>query len=381
MSSVNLSRRYLLGAAAGCALSTALPSWAQAAGTPGATLFVDSSAADLTGVKRVAISAFVVEFQTADKATKDGFHIASLHISDDTAAYSRWQDADSTLLQKIADDAYAALKARFTALGIEVVDTAVLTADPTYKTLQSKAGFDSGANWDNADGQSVVFGPMGLPPYMPYALELGNYECNPNPKLSKAGDNVARNPSHRMQVGNWQIPGWEIDIAKALGATLVKAWYVVNFSELSAGSKISDMTFFDDLGSGMSGVTTAYSAEARSFVRLRQEQSRISFRLPTSAKKMGYKVKNYPGTLMAAPKDGDVVVALGKPVGVGADMYSFVEGSSGAKGVGGALMGMLNSKQTFYIDATLNDPTAYSARMRGALVGAQQTLLDAAFAR
>lgn len=371
------SRRRLLGvslAMAGLAsgvVSLGLPGSARAA--PGEDFtFVDPAAASLQGVKRVAIASVVLAFQTEAEVNEKG---GAFLNRNDTQAINALDGLAPSVMQALAEAAYQDLKAKLAARGLEVVDEAALKAQPAYQGLLQKSGFDSGAYWANADGVCALVAPASLPPYLPYGLETGNYEAVLVQKSITAPKSPGRAPTHVTQAMNWQTPGLEIDLAKALDAAVIKAWYVINFSELAAGSKI------EDFGSVFAEGSVGFNASAKAFARLREEQSRISVRLAASDKKMGYRIRNTPLTFNAPAHDGDMTLSLAKPVAIGGEFFS-VSGSDSGKGTGSLGLGPFGGargQETFKFRTVLTDPAAYQARTAAAIASVQTGLVAKLF--
>ncbi len=385
----HVSRRtFVAGIGGAAALTQFAPAFAADATAPQDVAFVESSAADLAGLKRVVVSNFVLSFQTQAKVTKEGGKFINRN---DMTAWNYWKNVDTAVLQQIADGALAGLKGDLKAKGLEVLDEAALKNVPAYQNIVAKMGYDNYAQYGNRDGAATFVSASTLTPYQNYALEMGNWDRFENTQgFTKGTGNL---PSAMKGVGVWQLPGWEIETAKALDAALVKAFYVVNFSELEAGSSISDFgraDLYDWDGDGYHEGTVEYSAQARAFARLRQDITRIAFRLPNSAKKMGYKVSNYPDNKINPPKDGDVVINIGKPVPVGSKFFEVAEGEAPKIGLLGLGGGNSGNASPFSIkgprgqgyaafNTSVTDYDLYQKALSGNLSKMQHVLIDAAF--
>ena len=164
MNNFKLSRRNILATSAAATLASMIGANSAAAlpfGRPAENnsaaqqadiIFVDSSAAQLAGIRRVVIANYVVAFQIEAK----DFREATRYNRAETAASLAWDNPDVAMMQQITDAGYAKLKAEFIAKGIEVLDTSVLAGQPMYQTLQRQTGFGSPAYWGNGDGRAVL---------------------------------------------------------------------------------------------------------------------------------------------------------------------------------------------------------------------------------
>lgn len=374
----NLSRRNLLATIGAATFVSAIQpnhalAWPAIGGAATAAtsapqddiIFVDSSAAQLAGIKRVVIANYVIVFQTEATA----FREATRYNKAETAASNAWDNVDIAMMQEIVDAGYAKLKSEFIAKGIEVLDTLVLAPQPMYQNMQRATGFGNPAYWGNGDGKAILVGATGLPPYRSYGPETGNFEAG---NFNSAGS--APNPPTMMKaLTPYQFPSWEIDLAKALDAVVVKAWQVVNFAKVEAGANRW----------GFSGGGTLdraeHTANASTHLRIRQEQSRISFRLPSSTNRAGVRVRQIPAPYMAPPKDGDVVVALGNPIFLGSDLFTIQDaGETSNQRLRGALLG---GPQHFNFAAHLTNPPLYKTRVSNAVNDLMASLVGAALAR
>ena len=359
--SINLSRRNLMLSVGAVGLVTtlghqealALGGKDKPAATPNSDIyFSNSGAAALAGTKRVVIANYVIAFQT--EATD--FRESTRFNHAETAASNAWDNFDIAIMQQITDAGYARLKAEFTAKGIEVLDTSVLASQQAYQKMQQATGFGSPAYWGNGDGKAILVAATGLAPFQSYGPETGNFELY-NGKSTGGAPNP---PTMMKRLTPYQFPGWEIDLAKALDAVVVKAWQVVDFGKVEAGA--------NRWGFGGGGGTldrAEHTANATTHVRIREEQSRLAFRLPTSTNRSGKKVRQSPMNFMAPPKDGDVVVAVGNPIFLGSDLFTM---SDSGETQGQRLTGfLLGGAKHINIAAHLTDPDLYKSRVSGAV--------------
>lgn len=335
-------------------------------------MFTEGGAEQLAGIKRVIISNFVVAFQLEgsmrkDNATKIGGITLFGGNAKEVAAKMVWQNPDVAMMQGIADAGLAALKADFKARGIEVLDEALLASQPAYNSILAASGLKNHEDYPvvalneaqyrkNHTGPDAVFdakvvSASGLVPYNHSVFEGGQC-CS-----------VAKGfPSSKV----YYVPGFEIELAKALDCVVVKAWQFVFFSQLEADVNQ------DGWAGGVGGATVQYSATASSQVRIAEQKTRLSFRLPTSTNK----TKNVATSWNA--KDGDVVVMLGRPMLIGDKYYDITKG--GAKGWD-AFHAKVSSSKHIFFSANMSDPAGYKADLTKGMGTAVSGLLTAALGR
>lgn len=330
-------------------------------------MFTEGNTAALGAAKRVIITNFVVAFQLDgmvrnNNETRIGNTTFGSGNAREVASKMTWANPDAAMMQEIADAGLAALKANFRAKGIEVLDEAVLAAQPAYASIIAANGLNNLEDFpilNNAeiarlgttigdttsDGAKIV-SARGLRPYT-HSIFEGGQCCS----VTKGF------PSRQM----YYVPGHEIDLAKALDAVVVKAWQFVYFTKLAAGVT----------GSWATGVNgNQYSASASSAVRIIEQKTRLSFRLPTST----MRTKNTPR--LVEPKDGDVVVALGKPMFIG-DQYYNIENSRQSLGASILHSGV----QHLNFAATLTNPAEYKTGVNGAIAKTLEGLVGTALGR
>lgn len=373
MSLPNLSRRKLLLSAAATGLiatvsskeALALGGKDKPAEAPNSDIYFSNASAEaLAGIKRVVIANYVIAFQTE----ASDFREATRFNKAETAASNAWDNVDTALMQEITDAGYAKLKADLIARGIEVLDTSVLAAQPVYQKIQQATGFGSPAYWGNGDGKAILIAATGVPAFQSYGPETGNFELY----NGKSTGGAANPPTMMKRLTPYQLPGWEIDLAKALDAAVVKAWQVVDFGKVEAGA--------NRWGFGGGGGTlerAEHTANATTHVRIREEQSRLSFRLPASTNRKGASVKQSPAKFMAPPKDGDVVIAVGNPIFLGSDLFTLSDsGETSGQRLTGFLLG---GAKHINIAAHLTDPELYKSRVSGAIGDLMDNYITAAF--
>lgn len=336
---------------------------------PGDYTFIEGNAAQLSGVRRVIISNFVVVFQLDgsmrnDNATKVGGFTLFGGNTKEVAAKMGWPNPDVAMMQDIADTGLAALKAEFKTRGIDVLDESVLASQPAYTSILEATGLKSLddysiVNIPEAEYRKSSVGPdvtstakivsaKGFTPYGHSAFE-GGLCCHVRKGY----------PSSKV----YYVPGFEIDIAKALDAVVVKAWQYVYFTKLDAGVNRESFS---------GGSVVNFNASAKSALRIGEQKTRLSFRLPTSTNK----TRNIPADW--TPKDGDVAVSLSKPVLIG-DQYYSVEDAGTTTGQD--IRASLGGTQNFNFAATLSNPAAYKTDLSKGLGGVLGGMVGTALGR
>ncbi len=345
-----LSRRHLMAGALALGLIAGPGLAATPPAAPGDYVITEGNPAALAGTKRVIITNFTVAFQMDgsvrnNNATTLGNLTLMGGNANEVAARMAWQSPDTALMQDIADAGLAQLKADFRARGIEVVEETALAGLPAYASILAATGLKSLEDYpvvavSEAQFRKTSIGPdarndakivsaRGLTPYNHSVFEGGQC-CQVTRTL----------PSSKV----YYVPGFEAELARTLNATVVKAWQFVYFTQIDAGVRQ------DGWAGGVGGAVVTFNASARSAVRIGEQKTRLSFRLPASPGKP----KNVPTSWAA--KDGDVVVSLGRPLLIG-DSYFKVDdtGATGAQNIRASLGGT----QHFNFGATLTDPQAY----------------------
>lgn len=344
-------RKLFLGAVASCLLAVGQGAMA-AEPNPGSHdfAFTVGQTGQLDGVKRVVISNFAIAFQLEgslrkDNATTVGSTTFFGRNTKEVAAKMAWQKPDTAMMQDIADAGLAALKAEFRAKGIEVLDESVLANQAAYASILEASGLKSLDDYSivsvpeatfrngNTGGEAVsdakLVSAKGVTPYGHSVFE-GGLCCHVRKGY----------PSSKV----YYVPGFEIDLAKALDAVVVKVWQYVYFTQLDAGVRQ------EGWAGGVGGATVNFNASAKSALRIGEQKTRMAFRLPTSTNR----TRNTPTTWL--PNDGDVVVNLSKPLWIGDEYFSIAD--SGATS-GQEIRASLGGAQYFNFSATLSNPAAY----------------------
>ena len=317
--------------------------------------FTESAASGISGTRRVAISAVVVSFQGSVAGERLG---GSGMFADKSSARAvlALPNMDPDLQARIANEAYAQLKAQLTAAGYEVVPEAEIKASASYGEIIKLAGIPNYTKFGNALGDAMFVGPGGLQPYLPYSVEGSLFE---QPKSyigwmsGMGGKSVTPGgPSIVSIGGTWKLPGLEVKLAKELNANVVKAFYVVNFGEASADRK---RVLGESEGEG----------SAMTQLSLVADQTRIAFRTPTGNPKW----QKVPMTKPAPAKDGDVVVRLASPMTSDAKLFS-VTGTSRTGGIFSP-----GADFQFNFTAVLEEPREYRVALEGMIAASTQTMV------
>lgn len=330
-------------------------------------MFTEGDVAALASARRVIITNFVVVFQLDgmvrnNNETRIGNTTFGGGNAREVASKLTWANPDAAMMQEIADAGLAVLKADFRAKGIEVLDEAQLAAMPAYASILAANGLNNLENYrimnnaevarlgttigDTTSDDAKIVSAHGLRPYT-HSIFEGGQCCS----VMKGF------PSRQM----YYVPGFEIDIAKALDAFVVKAWQFVYFTKIAAGVT----------GSWATGITgNQYNATASSDVRIIEQKTRLSFRLPTST----MRTKNTPRAI--EPKDGDVVVTLGKPMFISNQFYNV---ETARQSLGASIL--QSGVQHLNFAATLSNPAEYKTGVNDAIAKTLEGLVGTALGR
>ncbi len=281
----------------GSARATVVPSYT-ATGT-----FTDSTAAGLAGNKRVAISQVSMIIQTSTAGTTKGHWLlgAEAPTIENANSLIEFTSLNPTMVSAITSFAYIQLQDDLKAAGFEVVPEAQVKASPAYNEIQASAGVTNPSRYANRLGDAWYAGPVQLGYYMPYAMEVGTFQTQPNSYLEWGKAKAFKSyksptpggPNATKIANNWKLPGLEIKLAKELNAHVVKATYVVTLGSIE-GTKFKG-----------DAATTNYNFA----LGLMQDQTRIAFRTATGKNfHLRSMMKQVPA------KDGDVVVTLANPL-------------------------------------------------------------------
>ena len=176
----------------------------------------EDNAGAIKGHRRVVIAEFGVEFYTQiNLDSRQG--VAAVNLTSTLAGVS---DAD---FQAITDKAYADTVAALTQAGFEVVDPAVLQANPVFQELSAKYGRESPYTNEykpmgaSAPSISRIFAPAGMKAY----FQSGN-------RIENRGS-----VGQRFDAQNQGRGAKEGEIAKAVDATLLHVNYLAAFGTTS----------------------------------------------------------------------------------------------------------------------------------------------------
>lgn len=275
--------------------------------------------ASLAGTKRVAITNVMVTTQASTSAASgpsDWFKfLQPKHTAETVLAWENFSDADQ---RAIANAVYEKLKSDLTAAGFEVVPEAEVKANANYQAMVKLAKVPNPTRYANILGDAYYAGPDGLTLYMPYNIEVGQFQTEPKSYIgwsSQMGwkSTTPGGPSAMSLQNIWNLPKLEVQLAKELNAHVVKAQYVITLGRATAKrDHMIVQTYYDK--------TTTYSADGSAYAEpgLLPGQTHISFRTPTG------NAKWQKGTLtkVTPPKDGDVSVHLLQPMGGRTDLFT-----------------------------------------------------------
>lgn len=259
--------------------------------------------------KRIVLSNFVVEFQKRYEKRATGFSIMGLGNSGSSTAVHDATLPDDSTLQTITNFAYLDLVKKLRARGYEVVEVARLSERslPIYDMLTKTAPIRSGEEFNNIDGQSVLFSPDGM------ISSLPNAGCT-----HYGSEKSMANLSNNMRMGS---TGYQTDyenrIANAEGKVpLLKVWVAVEFGDVVAkgGNAFISARQKDFLGTTKTTVSNSANAAATSGMFLKADVTRFSFELPTDAEYKGNHgcgIRLSKSTLLP-PADGDAFIRLGE---------------------------------------------------------------------
>ena len=205
-------------------------------------------------------------------------------------------------MQSLADQVYTQLLEDLQAAGYDIVPYNMYRELPAYRSLVELTGTESQTpitfklgdptRW--VQGEALVFAPNGLNWYSPALGEIGSRLRNTLARLGS--DNRL---TRRSLLGREAVSQAEFELANALNATLVKAYYVV-----SPLRRLVE----DELLAG------ALPTEGKTIVG--QGETRLALRTPDASTGYHHFTKNTP------PRDGNAFVRLQRDVTVDDDLTS-----------------------------------------------------------
>lgn len=116
------------------------------------------NATKLKGVKKVLIPQFRIEFQTRAEAANSAGSVRTGQGS--ASAHVHLKGLDDALFQKVTDYAYASLKSKLAAVGVDVVGPEALADEPEFAPML-RIGKPSPAELETKDSVSRFFAPGG----------------------------------------------------------------------------------------------------------------------------------------------------------------------------------------------------------------------------
>ncbi len=338
-------------------------------------VMTDSSPSALAATKRVAITSVLLSFQASaggEKTNTSGLFAAK----SDASSALQMPEMDPKLLAEIADEVYKQLQADLSANGFEVLPESAVVASAGYQKIIKKAGIANFSKFANLDGDTLLVGPSGLSPYLPYNVETGKFNASVKNLIKGWVSGMSQKssteggPSMISISDTYELPGLEVDLAKELNANLVKVTYVVTLGSTKAAVDRFSSTSHN-----------RYTGTAFAQVGLLPGQTRIAFRTASASTKGESAPGGYSanfGKSASPAKDGNVVVSLAEPLLGGTDMFSVTEPevkkSTLLTGLLGAGFGNGADAQFVFI-ATIADPAAYRAEVLGMVKMAQRDML------
>lgn len=175
----------------------------------------DDKGSAFKGTQKVAIAEFGVEFYTQ--------LVAEVHKNSGAAArvFTSLQGVSDADFQAVTEKAYAETVEALKAAGFEVLDPAVLAADPGYQSLAKKYGAPSPYTFTDSSfvksepNISMIYAPAGMPAFFSSSLIRGDF-------------------GQRIDAQNQGRGAKEGDVAKSLGVTLLHVHYLLGFGQPSA---------------------------------------------------------------------------------------------------------------------------------------------------
>jgi len=324
----------------------------------------------------------VLEFQTKVFAEAITGRLSKMYLNrGNTYTDNVLAGFDPKLLEAVANQVYARLAADLTAAGFEVVPEAEVLAQPAYQKLRETMGWPQGYHFGNKDGHSLVVGPASLPIYVPPLGEQGTFGNHKKIKGDTQAPARSWGDAGKLAGNSSYAAGLEVDLAKALNAHVVKAWYLVGFGSASAE------TGFDAIQTAHFETTATSRSAARAQMYLRDEQTRIALRTPDGDRSYARESKRISALSGGyRPWDGDVVVRLDEMLAGEADFLADGGVQKAEEPKAGGLLGMLGSAARGLSGSTDNsfktqvDPARF-AEQAGGMVSALQPLLVARLKR
>lgn len=344
--------------------------------------FTDSSPDKLGTLKRVAITNVVLEFQTKVFAEHITGRLAKMYLSrGNSYADNALAGFDAKLLEAAANRVYAQLVDDLTAAGFEVVPEAEVKVQPMYKKLAADMAWPQGYHYGNKEGHSLIVGPTSLPPYLAPLGEQGTFGNAKQIKGDTQAPKLGWGEGGRLAGNSSYAAGQEVELARALNAHVLKAWYLVGFGNATAS------TDWDAVNTPHFQATATSRTGARAQMYIRDEQTRIALRTPDGDKAYARESKRISALSGGyRPWDGDVVLRLDETLPGEADFLA-EGGVQKAEETKGGFLGMLGSAAKSLSGTTADnsyetrvDPQRF-ADAAAAMVGQLQPLLVARIKR
>lgn len=262
--------------------------------------YVDAEDLNRLPAPKFAITSFGIEFDTRVTYPSASCHGYQLPGGIYTIRHFRneltW-DLSQAEMQALVDQAYIALLSDLQTAGYEIVPHAAYHETPAYRTLIDLVGTESpvplrfkfGDPENMIEGEALILAPIGRQWYAPALGEIG-------PRI---GDTLASVGSEilyarRGFTGGQAILQAEVELARALDATLLKVYYVI-----SPVRSYVETRFLEG----------ALPVEGKTIVG--GGQTRFAFRTPNAP------TAHVPFRKQTPPRDGDAFVRLKKDIHLG----------------------------------------------------------------
>jgi len=322
----------------------------------------------LAGVTRVVVPQFRIEFQMrAEASASDGRYLGGgKHASASNSAYVHLKGVDDAVLQKIADQTYAAFVQDLAARGVEVIGPDKLTGVAEYEPVL-RVGKASGETLETKDSISRFFAPTGGRVYQLLR------------RTDKERQGIGSGFSTAFADLQKEIPRAELELAKKYDAPAMKVLLTVSPARVKAGATA---------GGGLIGaaVSLMSSTEIKPGLTV-AEESRWVFR---SASHSANDFKMFGGSRFFGKKvrdfteEGDSALYLKQDVRVAdaISQHGLEDTTSGYHKVSNALapvmaltLGVSSKHKEYTIEA---DPALFE-QVAGAEIAAANRMLIARF--
>lgn len=268
----------------------------QPAAVQAAQYIESDNPAKLANLAKVVIPQFRIEFQTRAEASNSASSYRS--GSGSASAHVHLKGLDDALFQKITDYAYASLKAKLAAAGIEAVGPEALAEEAEYQPIL-KVGKASPAELETKDSLSRFFAPTGGRVYTLLR------------QTDKDRQGFMSGLSSGFEDTGKELPKAELALAKKFGAPCLKVLLTVrpaqvSTSAIAAGGLIGAVGAAVNLVGDKAQPGLTLTEESR-FVFRSAEHSENDFKMFGGKRFFGNKVRDFS-------QEGDSAIYLKKDV-------------------------------------------------------------------